>query len=190
VGAPVTRPSKTSSSSEPAVASGAIFAEISRSLVRLHKECYGKGPTKARTYASGDLVVCILEGGFTAGERTLRAHGREDAVIEQREAFQDALRYRFIETVEELVGRKVVTFISGVDPHTETSAELFVLESPDHPEVGDDREALANWGDQVRRQARSLRDGQASLRDMQNSPLEQHESSRRSMGLDGDTPNS
>jgi uncharacterized protein YbcI len=165
------------------VGSGEIFAEISRSLVRLHKECYGKGPTKARTYASGDLVVCILEGGFTAGERTLRAHGREDAVIEQREAFQEALRYRFIETVEELVGRKVVTFISGVDPHSETSAELFVLESPDHPEVGDEKDALANWGNQVRRQARLLRDEQVSLRDAQESLRAQHESLRT--GFDG-----
>src|SRR5262245_29536270 len=107
---------------------GELLAEISQSMVQLHKECYGKGPTKARTYASEDLIVCLLEGGLTAGERTLREHGREDAVVASREAFQDVLRKRFVETIEELVGRRVLTFISGVDPETETSSELFVLE--------------------------------------------------------------
>jgi uncharacterized protein YbcI len=42
--------------------SGEVHAEISRSMVRLYTECYGKGPTKARTYSSGDLLVCLLEG--------------------------------------------------------------------------------------------------------------------------------
>ena len=145
------------------LAEGEVLAQISQAMVQLHKECYGKGPTKARTYASDDLIVCVLEGGFTAGERTLRAHGREDAVVASREAFQDALRHRFVETIEGLVGRKVVTFISGVDPQTETSSELFVL-AADEPSTGDEHEAVRGWGHQVRRQARALRDEQTALR--------------------------
>jgi hypothetical protein len=39
------------------------------------------------------------------------------------------MRDRFIELIERLVNRKVVSFISGVDAATETSADLFVLES-------------------------------------------------------------
>jgi uncharacterized protein YbcI len=128
---------------------GELLAEISRTMVRLYKECYGKGPEKARTYASDNLLVCILEGGFTRAERTLRKHGREDAIQVQRDAFKDVLRRRFVETVEALVDRKVVTFISGVDTHSETSAELFLLE-PATPEVGEESEAFARWGAQVR----------------------------------------
>jgi hypothetical protein len=97
----------------------------------------------------------------------LRAHGREDAVVASREAFQDALRQRFVETIEGLVGRKVVTFISGVDPHTETSSELFVLEAADEPSTGDEHDAVRGWGQQVRRQARALRDEQTALREQQ-----------------------
>jgi uncharacterized protein YbcI len=136
---------------------GELLAEISRSLVLLHKEGYGKGPTKARTYMSGDLVVCLLEGGFIAGERTLRDAGRGEAVEDQRGALQDVLRHRFTETIEELTGRKVLTFISGVDLETETSAEVFVLEEIEGA-GGDEREAMQAWAEQTRHQARLLRE--------------------------------
>jgi uncharacterized protein YbcI len=119
--------------------SGEVHAEISRSMVRLYKECYGKGPTKARTYSSGDLLVCLLEGGFLTGERTLRDAGREALVSEQRRQLQSVLRQRSIQTVEGITGRNVATFISGVDLHTEMSAEMFLLEPESEPD------ALAAW---------------------------------------------
>jgi uncharacterized protein YbcI len=100
-------------------------------MVQLHKEYFGKGPTKARTYITEELVVCVLEGGFTKGERTLVAHGKEDAIVHQREAVQEVVRERFIEIVEELLARNVASFISGVDAVTQTSAEVFVLEPLD-----------------------------------------------------------
>jgi uncharacterized protein YbcI len=142
-------------------ASGEILADISRALVRLYKESYGKGPTKARTHISGDLIVCLLEGGFVRAERTLRDAGRGDAVSDQREALQEVMRARFVETIEELTGRKVSTFISGVDLETETNAELFVLE-PLEFDTGDEHEAIGAWAEQTRRQARVLRDERPS----------------------------
>jgi uncharacterized protein YbcI len=144
--------------------SGELLAEISRAIVHLYKECYGKGPTKARTYISGDLVVCLLEGGFMEGERTLRDAGRGSAVTDQREALQEVLRKRFVETIEQLTGRTVTTFISGVDLASETNAELFVLE-PVEIEAGDEGAALGAWAAQTRRQSRVLRDEQAALRE-------------------------
>jgi uncharacterized protein YbcI len=149
--------------------SGELLADISRAMVQLYKECYGKGPTKARTYISGDLIVCLLEGGFMKGERTLRDAGRGNAVTEQREALQGVLRKRFVDTIEQLVGRKVITYISGVDLDTETNAEVFVL-GPLELKTGDEHEALAAWTAQARRQARVLRDEQAALRE-EHAPL-------------------
>jgi uncharacterized protein YbcI len=115
------------------VAEGELFEDISRSLVQLHKQHFGKGPTKARTYIADDLVVCLLEGGFWKGEQTLRDHGRGDAVVQSREAFQHALRTLFVATIERLVERRVVGFLSAVDPDTEMNAELFVL-APREPD--------------------------------------------------------
>jgi uncharacterized protein YbcI len=115
------------------VAGGELFEEISRSLVQLYKEHFGKGPTKARTYMADDLVVCVLEGGFWKGEQTLRDHGRGDAVAESRHAFQESLRTLFVATIEGLVERRVVGFLSAVDPDAEMSAEMFVL-APAEPD--------------------------------------------------------
>jgi uncharacterized protein YbcI len=112
-----------------ATPSGELLAEISRSMVQLYKQLYGKGPTKARTHLTEDLVVCVLEGGFHRGELALFEHGQEESVVTQREAVQETMRDRFIELIERLVNRKVVSFIGGVDAATETSADLFVLES-------------------------------------------------------------
>jgi uncharacterized protein YbcI len=114
---------------ETATPSGELLAEISRSMVQLYKELFGKGPTKARTYMADDLVVCVLEGGFHRSERTLLEHGQAEPVVSQREAVQETMRDRFIERIERVVGRRVVSFVSGVDAATETSADLFVLES-------------------------------------------------------------
>jgi uncharacterized protein YbcI len=131
-------------------------------MVGLYKECYGKGPTKARTMYSEDLIVCILEGGFQQGERTLRDHGRADAVQSQREAFQEVLRERFIGMIETLTGRKVRSFISGVDTAAEAAAEVFVLE-PD-PSLGDEHQAVQAWAEQTVRRTRELREEQVALR--------------------------
>jgi uncharacterized protein YbcI len=144
--------------------SGELLADISRALVHLYKECYGKGPTKARTYMSGDLIVCLLEGGFMKAERTLRDAGRAHAVTDQREALQEVLRKRFVDTIEELSGRTVNTFISGVDLQTEINAEVFVLE-PAELDTGEEREAVARWAERTRHHSRFLRQQQAELRD-------------------------
>jgi uncharacterized protein YbcI len=159
--------------------SGEALAEISRALVALYKEAYGKGPTKARTYISGDLVVCLLEGGFVRAEKTLRDAGRGDAVSDQREALQVVLRQRFVEIIEELTGRKVSTFISGVDLETEMNAEVFVLE-PVELDTGDEHEAVSAWADQTRRQSRVLRSEQAALRDEQAGLRQKGSRARRS----------
>ena len=52
-------------------AQGDALADVTRDLVRLHEEYYGKGPTKAPTYSVNDTLISILEGGFTTVEETL-----------------------------------------------------------------------------------------------------------------------
>jgi uncharacterized protein YbcI len=136
--------------------SGEQLSGISRALVQLYKDCYGKGPTKARTHMDGDLIVCLLQGGFLTAETTLRNAGREQAVTVNREAMQDVLRQRFIDTIEAITERRVITFISGVDVQSETNAELFILE-PLELDTGDEHEAISAWAEQTRRQSRALR---------------------------------
>jgi uncharacterized protein YbcI len=114
-------------------AEGELREEISRALVQLHKQHFGKGPTKARAYIADDLVVCLLEGGFRKDEQMLRDHGRGDVVVQSRQASQQALRTLFVATIERLVGRRVVGFLDAVDLDTEMNADVFVL-APSKPD--------------------------------------------------------
>jgi uncharacterized protein YbcI len=50
-------------------------------------------------------------------------------VRETRLAFQDAMRDRFMETVEKIVGRRVLGFTSQVLFEQEVAIEVFVLEA-------------------------------------------------------------
>jgi uncharacterized protein YbcI len=123
--------------SERSPVEGDTRANISRRMVQLHKEFYGKGPTRAKTYINGDLVVVLMRGGFTRVEETLLQEGRGDSVVQQRADFQDVMVDRFKEVVEGETGRKVVAMMSGSHQHPDLLGEVFVLESTDLF-VGDD----------------------------------------------------
>ena len=106
---------------------GATLATISNRLVQLHKDYYGKGPTKVKTYLQDDVVVVLLRGGFTRLEETLVEAGRGQVVVEQRSQFQQVMAERFKEVVAELTGREVIAFMSASHKAPEMMAEVFVL---------------------------------------------------------------
>jgi len=107
---------------------GPLLAAISNTIVGLHKRYYGKGPTKARSYFIDDILVCVLRGGLTRAELTLAANGRAEAVARQRREVQEAVREEFTGAIEDLVGRRVVAFMSTVHTDPDLEIEIFVLE--------------------------------------------------------------
>jgi uncharacterized protein YbcI len=110
---------------------GEILTAVSDGIVALFKEFYGKGPTRAKTYYEDDLVVCLLRGGFTRIEETLRDAGRGHEVIVQRMAFQDVMRDRFEAVIQEATGRRVIGFMSGNQQDPDMLCEIFVLAPSD-----------------------------------------------------------
>lgn len=107
-----------------------IHAEISREMVRLYKELFGRGPTKARTeFAGPDIVICSLEDTLTPAERSLAEMGEHQRLRDTRLYFQAATQERFREIVERVTGRKVRAFISGLDAGADVCAEVFYLET-------------------------------------------------------------
>ncbi len=108
-------------------ATGDVRTAISDGLVALLKEFYGRGPERTKTYVNGDLVVCLLRGGFTTVEQTLLDGGHGDDVIRQRMAFQNVMRERFESVVEDATGRKVVGFMSGNQQDPDMICEVFIL---------------------------------------------------------------
>ncbi len=106
---------------------GDARAEISNGLVALHSEYYARGPTKAKTYIDGDVVVVVLEETFTRAERTLVDRGEIDAVQQIRRRFQQQMGSEFKAVVEQATGRVVRAFLSETNLEADVAVEVFLL---------------------------------------------------------------
>jgi uncharacterized protein YbcI len=105
------------------------LAALSNELVRIYKEQFGRGPTKVRShYAGPDTIVCLLENTFTPAEKSLQGMGEHQRLREMRMFFQYASAGDFTAAVASTTGRRVRSFISGIDTNTDIACELFVLE--------------------------------------------------------------
>ncbi len=103
--------------------------EVSNAMVRLYKEQFGRGPTKARSgFAGPDTLVCTLEDSLTPAERNLVKMGEEHRLRDVRLFFQHATEDQFRAAVEEITGRRVWAFVSGMDVREDVSVEVFYLE--------------------------------------------------------------
>jgi uncharacterized protein YbcI len=101
--------------------------EISNAIARLHKQYIGRGPTNSRTTIDGDLVVCLLEGGYTRAEQTLDENDKGDLVAAGRLGLQEAMRQAMIDVVEQVLGRVVRSFMSANDLPRNLQIEVFVM---------------------------------------------------------------
>jgi uncharacterized protein YbcI len=113
------------------VTHGDVLTAVSDGLVALLKEYYGRGPTRVKSYYEDDLVVCLLRGGFSRVEQTLLEGGRGQSVIQQRMDFQELMRDRFEQVIEDATGRKVIGFMSGNQQHPDLMCEVFILAPTD-----------------------------------------------------------
>ena len=104
------------------------LSAVSTALVALHKEQFGRGPTRARSnFAGPDTLVCILHDALLPAERAMVEMGESQRVLESRTWFQVATAQRFIDTVEPIIDRTVVSFASATDPENGVVMEVFVL---------------------------------------------------------------
>jgi uncharacterized protein YbcI len=116
-------------SAESADFQSSIRSEISREMVRLYKEQFGRGPTKTRTeFAGPDIVVITLEESFTPAEKRLAEMDEHQRLRDTRLYFQHATKGEFIGVIERILSRKVRAFNSSVDTHKDVSIEVFHLE--------------------------------------------------------------
>jgi uncharacterized protein YbcI len=103
--------------------------EVTNAMVRLYKELFGRGPTKARSnYAGPNALLATIENSLTLAEQNLLEHDEHQRVREIRMFFQHASERDFTQTVEQITGRKVRAFVSGVDTGQDVSSEVFYFE--------------------------------------------------------------
>lgn len=129
-----------------------MLEAVSTALVRLHKEQFGRGPTRSRSHFAGeDGLVCVLHDALLPAERKLVQMGQQERVRESRAAFQTATWNDFVAAVEEIVHRKVIAFASSVDPDRGVVFENYYFEPrstpgtapPDGDGDGDGRRSLS-----------------------------------------------
>jgi uncharacterized protein YbcI len=108
---------------------GLQMAELSRAMVRIYKEQFGRGPTKAHSvYATPEVLICTLENSLTPAEHRMAVLGEHQRVRDIRTFFQHACEPEFIKTVQQITGRRVRAFVSGTDTQHDVSSEVFYLE--------------------------------------------------------------
>lgn len=105
-----------------------ISLKISNLVVQLLHTYTGRGPTKARTYITDELVTVVLRDALTRGERSLLDDDHGELVIATRQAYQHTMRRELIAGVEELTGRKVLAFLSANNVDPDIAIESFVLQ--------------------------------------------------------------
>ncbi len=109
--------------------SGSVLLQMSNAVVRLYKDAFGRGPTKARAqFAGPDTLVFVLEDSMTVVERNLAAMGEHGRLRDARMFFQYALEEEFRALVERALGRRTVAFVSGIDTRHDISIAVLTLE--------------------------------------------------------------
>ena len=104
------------------------MSAVSNAMVALHKEQFGRGPTRATSHFAGeDTLVCVLEDVLLPAERSMVAMGDQHRVREQRTYMQVATARQFTAAVEEIVGRVVRGFSSATDPDADIVFEVFAF---------------------------------------------------------------
>jgi uncharacterized protein YbcI len=107
---------------------GALLASISNAFVGMQKEYWGLGPVKAKSYMMDDLLLVVMRGGLTRAERTMLDFGDEDLVRSFRQTFENRMTSELTGLVEELTGRKVLTYQSQCLFNPDVITELFVFD--------------------------------------------------------------
>ena len=106
-----------------------VLLDVSNTMVRLFKDHFGRGPTKARTdWAGDDTLVVTLEDTLVRAEQNMVRMGEHQRLRDLRMFFQYATIREFCEPVEQITGRKVRSFCSAIDTEVDgLSVETFIL---------------------------------------------------------------
>lgn len=107
----------------------ALLAAVTTAMVELHERYHHRKPVTAKTQLLGeDLLACVLGGVYTDVEKTMIELQRSPVVKDTRSEFQNAMQHKFVDVVEGLSGRKVMSFISDSHVGPDMEIEIFMLE--------------------------------------------------------------
>jgi uncharacterized protein YbcI len=110
---------------------GRLLAAISTTIVAIIRQGYGRGPTKAKTYAQDDMIIVVMrDSGYTPLERTMLADGGPEPVAAMRREFQSLIAKRYKQAIGDLTGRDVLATLSQTHVDPDITTEIFFLDRP------------------------------------------------------------
>lgn len=102
-----------------------VADEISRDILAIHRDSYGRGAASVTAYLLGDVIIVLLDGiGLMPNEELLIANGDSDTVLAIRSQYQQAIEATFRAAVERATGRAVIRFSS----HAHLEEPRFAIE--------------------------------------------------------------
>jgi uncharacterized protein YbcI len=91
----------------------AMEAEISREILAIQLDSYGRGAASVRAHVLDDTVLVLLDGlELQPSEEYLIESGRPETVVVVRNQFEQAIAPNFSAVIERVTGRRVVGFAS------------------------------------------------------------------------------
>jgi uncharacterized protein YbcI len=138
---------------------------IGAALADLYYVLYEERPRDAHASLTGNMLAFVFEEGLSVADEWLLRTGREERLQEFRENFFDVVSDEMIGVVTGLTGLPVTYTFFGFDPKTRTTHSIFVLD-PTALNRSEHRQAVLNWSEQVRRNARRLREQHVATREI------------------------
>lgn len=109
---------------------GELNAAVTREVIRVQNESHGRGPKKAYSFHSGNVLITVLEDVLTPAERRLAGNGESEAVLNMRDLYQKSMEPELRKCIEEITGCKVLAFMCDNHLEPDMAIEVFILDKP------------------------------------------------------------
>lgn len=107
-----------------------LLGRISTAVVRTMKKNFGKGPERVRAYFLDDMLVVVSKEGVTPAERTLLDAGKQAAVRDFRQLFEDHMKDELTAMIAEMTGREVISYRSQIMFEPDRVVAVYVFDDP------------------------------------------------------------
>jgi uncharacterized protein YbcI len=138
---------------------------IAATLAELYYSLYEERPLDARASLNDNMLAFVFEDGLSVADERLLQGGRDERLQEFREHFLRAADAEMAEVVNALTGLPVTYSFYGFDVKTRTTHAIFVLDLTTL-NGSEERQAVLNWSEQVRRNARLVREQHVAARNV------------------------
>jgi uncharacterized protein YbcI len=132
------------------------LARIAAGLADQFSLLYEAKPADPRAQMAGNMLTFTFHGGLSTSDENHLQAGHSEELRGFRERFLEVVAEQLKSVVASLSGGHVTFFSGAFDPGTRTTNMLFVLDLLPDDKI-EQRAAIRNWSEQVRRNARELR---------------------------------